>query len=437
MIRLESRTPEAALAKLRPDAHTQTSLPDEIDTIVVGGSQAGLSVSYWLARAGHPHIVLEKEFIGATWAKQRWNSFSLVTPNWMLRLPGFPYRGDDPDGFLLRDAIVAYLTEYADEFAAPVHEGVEAERLSRDRSRYVVETNTGTIRTRNVVVCTGYFHEPRLPGFASAIDGTVVQLHVRDYKDPGQLPRGGVLVVGSGQSGTQIAEELNEAGRRVWLSVGSAAREPRRYRSRDTNYWYDLMGGFTKTFANPDDPRERYVANPHCSGKNGGHALNLEAFAEQGIRLVGRVKRANDATIEFSPDMIANVRNADEASRAYMRAIDTLIEQRGIDAPQPGPENTDDGEPIARPQLEETRSLDLGAEGIAGLVWATGFRGNYDWIDFPAVDARGYPRQRRGVSEHDGLYFCGLPWMHCLKSGLFFGVGEDAEHVSRHLLARR
>ena len=244
-------------------------------------------------------------------------------------------------------------------------------------------------------------------------------------------------MVGSGQSGAQIAEELREAGRQVWLSVSSAVRDTRRYRGKDGNYWYDLMGGFDQTFADPSNPRERYTPNPHCSGKNGGHALNLEKFAEDGIRLVGRVKDAHGSVVEFSPGMIENVRRADKASKDFMRAIDKLIKSRGINAPQPAPDNSDDGTPETRPELQEIAALDLLDAQVSSIVWATGWSGDYSWIDFPVLDPRGYPEQTRGVTKHLGLYFCGLHWMQTLKSGLFFGVGEDADHVTQHLLSRR
>ncbi|HSM40323.1 MAG TPA: NAD(P)/FAD-dependent oxidoreductase, partial [Afifellaceae bacterium] len=356
--------------------NNNSPLPERIDTVVIGGSQAGLSVSYWLKKAGHPHIVLERDTIGCAWIDKRWESFCLVTPNWMLRLPGFAYVGDDPDGFLLRDEIVDYLKDYAASFDPPLREGVAVRRLSYTPEGYAVETASGTIQARNVVVCVGYFHEPKLPPCAAAIDDAIFQVHSCHYKAPGQLPEGGVLVVGSAQSGAQIAEELHEAGRPVWLSVSSAVREHRWYRGRDNNYWYDLMGGFDKSFTDPSDPRERYTPNPHCSGKNGGRALNLEKFAADGIRLVGRVRDADGTMIAFDTNMIENVRKADRASKDYMRSIDRLIAELRIDAPAAGPGNTDDGEPDEKPELVETKSLDLAAEGIGSIVWATGFQGN-------------------------------------------------------------
>jgi putative flavoprotein involved in K+ transport len=413
------------------------SLPGQIDSIVIGGSQSGLSVSYWLTQAGCSHIVLEKDVIGSSWIHKRWDSFCLVTPNWMIQLPGFAYQDDDPDGFILRDDIVRYLERYAESFNPPIHQGIEVTGLSREGDGFVVNTTRGTVRSSSVFVCVGYFHEGRFPDCAQNLDSSINQLHSRDYKNPDQLQEGGVLVVGSGQSGAQLAEEMHDANRETWLSVSSAVREPRQYRGKDTNYWYDLMGGFDKSFADINDPRERYTPNPHCSGKNGGHALNLEKFSQDGIRLVGRVKDINGTVVDFQDNLIENVRNADRASVQYMMEIDKLIEERQIDAPAVSDVNTDDGTPDIMPDIKEVPALDLKQQGITNIVWATGFQSNYDWIEFPVLNERGYPDQRRGVTQIPGLYFCGLHWMHCLKSGLFFGVGEDANHVVNHMLNDR
>lgn len=408
---------------------------DAIDSVVIGGSQSGLAVSYYLTRANHAHIVLERDGIGSSWLSKCWDSFTLVTPNWMNRLPGFPCQGSNPDGFLTRAEIVGYLEAYAASFDAPIVHGANATRLSRKNDGYHVQTTVGDIHARNVVICCGYFHEPKLPACAGDIDDSIVQVHSCQYRNPDQLPPGGVLVVGSGQSGAQIAEELHGGGRQTFLAVSSAPREPRTYRGKDTNYWFDLMGGFDRPPEDPSDPKGRYRPNPHCSGKDGGHALNLEKFAEDGILLVGRVKGAQGTRIEFAPDMIENVRRAAVASIEYMRAIDRLIEARGIQAPDPSPENTDDGTPPRAPELVNIPFLDLKAEGITSIVWATGFRCNFDWVDLPVLDPRGYPLQDRGITPFTGLYFCGLHWMYSLKSGLFFGVGEAAQHVTSHLLS--
>jgi len=409
-------------------------LPDYIDSIVIGASQSGLSISYCLQQAGQPHIVLEKDCVGSSWTNRRWDSFCLVTPNWMLRLPGYHYQGDDPDGFIKRDEIVDYLESYAATFKPSIYMGVAATRLYRDENGFVVETTSGNVRTKSVFLCVGYFHEPNLPAYSSNLDQSILQIHSRDYKNPDRLPEGGVLVVGSGQSGAQIAEELHEAERQTWLAVSSAVREPRSYRGKDTNYWYDMMGGFAKTFSDIDDPKERYTPNPHCSGKNGGHALNLEKFAQDGINLAGRVSNIEGTVVSFQDNLVNNVDRADTASREYMQSIDNLINDKHLKAPEISQTNTDDGVPDQKPVLQEHDHLDLKQHGINSIVWATGFHGNYDWIDFPVLDKRGYPDQRRGVTNIPGLYFCGLHWMHCLKSGLFFGVGDDADYVVTHFV---
>ena len=410
-----------------------------IDTLVIGAGQAGLAVSYHLTRQGRPHLVIEREGIGASWRARRWDSFTLVTPNWTLQLPGFPYQGGDPHGFLPRDEIVRYLEAYARSFGAPVETGVAAERLSRrpKGAGYRVETDRGPIEATNVVVTVGYFHRPSIPACATAIPAAVRQVHSSAYRNPAALPAGAVLVVGSAQSGCQIAEELNEAGRRVFLSLGSAGRLPRRYRGRDTDAWFADMGGFDKGFADPANPVERYRPNPHASGKRGGHSLNLRRFAGDGITLLGRLAGAEGATLAFAPDVNERVAAADRFSRDVMREVDDYIAANGIDAPAPNADNTDDGGPGDGPPLSEIRSLDLAAEGIATILWATGYRCDFDWIDLPVTDSRGYPIQDRGVSDFPGLYFCGLHWMYSLKSGLLFGVGEAARHVTGHLAAAR
>lgn len=227
-----------------------------------------------------------------------------------------------------------------------------------------------------------------------------------------------------------------EAGREVYLCVGHAPREPRRYRGKDINYWFDRMGGFDRSFEDPANPVERYRANPHCTGKDGGHALNLADFAAKGIALLGRITAADGDRLSFAPDLAENLAEADRASLDFMKAIDDHIAAAGLAAPTPDQTNTDDGFSKSLPALENVAEMNLAQRGISTIIWATGFACDFSWVDLPILDERGYPNQIRGVTPHPGLYFSGLHWMHCLKSGLFFGTGEEAQHVTSHLLGR-
>jgi putative flavoprotein involved in K+ transport len=410
-----------------------------IDTIVIGAGQAGLAVSYFLTQGMRPHVVLEKDHVGATWQLKRWDSFTLVTANWMNQLPDFPSRGAGPDDFLSRDGVVGYLQDYSRFFKAPVESGVKANRVSRkpDDSAYRVETTSGTYDARNVVVTTGYFNRERIPAFAGSIPKSVVQIHSSEYRNPASLAPGAVLVVGSGQSGCQIAEDLLESGRAVYLSVGGAGRQPRRYRGKDICWWVAKMGIYDRSFQDPANPTERYQPNPHCSGKNGGHALNLEKFATTGMTLVGRAVAAQGSKLVLAPNVLEAVSKADQFSKRLMKMVDGYIDAAGLQVPGPSDENTDDGTPREPARIEELRELDLAERRITTIIWAAGYSCDFSWIELPIFDERGYPLQDWGVCRLPGVYFCGLHWMHSLKSGLIFGAGEDALRVTQDLLTNR
>ncbi|WP_370961566.1 MSMEG_0569 family flavin-dependent oxidoreductase [Amycolatopsis sp. cg9] len=395
--------------------------------IVVGGGQAGLSMSYCLTTAGVGHLVLERERAGHEWRTRRWDSFCLVTPNWQCRLPGFPYAGDDPDGFMVRDEIVAYLESYVKEFDVPLHEGVEATRLRPlPGGGFRLTTSAGELTADHVVLATGPYQVPLKPRLAERLPEHVVQLHSAEYRNPAQLPEGDVLVVGTGQSGCQIAEDLHLAGRRVHLAVGSAPRVARRYRGRDVVAWLDEMGYYARgidEFADADAVRFR--ANHYVTGRDGGHDIDLRAFAAGGMQLYGRLDTVRSGQLGFADDLRRNLDAADAVSEGIKDSIDAFIAKRGIAAPE-----EDRYQPVWEPR--DSR-MTLDAEALSAVVWSTGFGRDHRWIDVPVFDGKGYPTHHRGVTSCPGLYFLGLPWQHTWGSGRFCGVAADAEYLARRI----
>jgi len=387
-------------------------------------------MSYWLQRRGIAHIVLEADRAGHEWRDRRWDTFCLVTPNWQCRLPGFPFQGPDPDGFMARDEIAAYLDGYVRSFGFPLREHTRVTRLQRDDSGlFHLATTAGRCTAGQVVVATGPYQVPRTPRLAERIPEDVTQVHSAAYRAPGELPPGPVLVVGTGQSGCQIAEDLHLAGRQVHLAVGSAPRVARRYRGRDVVAWLDEMGYYRRAITDfADADAVRFRANHYVTGRDGGHDIDLRAFAAEGMTLHGRLTGVSTAgTVTFAADLEGNLDAADAVSESIKDSIDAYIAGEGISAPAE-PRYA----PPWTPPDDGSGPLDLRAAGVSAVVWATGFGADYRWIDVPVFDGRGYPTHRRGVTSCPGLYFLGLPWQHTWGSGRFGGVGDDA----RHLLGR-
>jgi putative flavoprotein involved in K+ transport len=403
------------------------------DVVVVGGGQAGLAMSHRLTERSVPHLVLERERIGHEWRSRRWDTFCLVTPNWQCRLPGFPYPGDDPDGFMLRDQIVEYLQAYAASFDPPVEEGVAATRLRRlPNGVFEVTTDAGVITADQVVLATGPYQVPNVPRAAERLTADVVQIHSSAYRSPDRLPDGAVLVVGTGQSGCQIAEDLHLAGRKVHLATGSAPRVARRYRGRDVVDWLDEMGYYAKaidTFADVDAVRFR--ANHYVTGRDGGHDIDLRAFATEGMVLHGRLTGVDGPRLTFADDLAHNLDAADAVSEGIKDSVDAFIAASGIEAPAEARYV-----PVWTP-TDEPRELDVHEQGVSAVVWSTGFGRDHRWIELPLYDGRGYPAHRRGVSSVPGVYLLGLPWQHTWGSGRFVGVGDDAEHLAQQIELRR
>lgn len=399
--------------------------------IVVGGGQAGLSISYYLKESGIDHLVLEKHTVTHTWRTQRWDAFCLVTPNWQCGLPGYPYQGDDPHGFMKKDEIIAYLDGFIREVAAPVLEHTEVRSVKeRPQGGYVISTTRGVFSADQVVVASGGYHAPIVPRMAERLPTSILQIQSADYRNPQALPEGAVLVVGSGQSGAQIAEDLHLAGRKVYLAVGEAPRCARFYRGRDVVDWLaDMKYYDLPVTEHPLREGVRDNTNHYVTGRDGGRDIDLRKFATEGMELYGVLQDYRDGQLHFAPDLQANLDDADTTYNRINASIDKFIAEQGIEAPA-----SSTYEPAWVPAGERTE-LDPQAAGIGSIIWCIGFRPDFSWLEVPAFNGRGYPGHVRGVTSHAGLYFLGLPWLHTWGSGRFSGIARDAEYLAGLIVA--
>ena len=399
-------------------------MDDSADVVIVGAGQAGLAVSRELTHAGIRHLVLEKGRVGQTW-RGRWESFCLVTPNWSVQLPGGHYAGDDPDGFMVRDEVVAHLERYASGFQAPVREGVEVRSLQpRPDGGFALETSHGSLQAQTVVLGTGAYQRPHRPAGASTLPADLLQIDVEDYRNAADLPAGPVLVVGSGQSGCQIAEELCEAGRETFLACGRAGWAPRRIGDRDLFWWAVETGDMDDLLGSLPDPGARLGANLQASGHGGGHDLHYRTLQKMGVTLLGHLIGAEGRRARFAPDLGASVAWGDQRNGEFMDRIRKLVAERGLPPPE-----IPDPEPFS---AEAPEQLDL--SGFGAVVFAGGFRPDYEsWVICPgAFDELGFPIHDDGASPTaPGLYFVGVHFLRKRKSSLLFGVGEDAAIVAR------
>lgn len=402
-----------------------------LNTIVIGGGQAGFATSYFLQQQRVEHVVFEQASqAGNAWRNSRWDSFSLLTPNWTLQMPGAEYQGDDPDGFLPRGEIVAYFEDYVKRFDLPVQYGerVTAVEHLADSGKYQVTTDHAVFQAEHVVVATGLFQGPKKPAFAENLSSRITQLHSRAYRNPRSLPDGAVLVVGSAQSGCQITEELYESGRKVYLCVGSAGRAPRRYRGRDVFDWLKQAGFFDRTVDKLPSPKAKFSGNPHLSGRDGGHTINLHQFVRAGVQLLGRITSGENETVALAGDLHESLAKVDKFEADVVKIIDDFIAKNGIDLPAESLPDLRDGYSV-----EIVRELDLAAKGINTIIWAQGYSFDFSLVKLPVTDSDGYPIQQRGVTNYPGLYFVGMPWLSKYKSGLLVGVGEDAAYIAAHI----
>lgn len=405
--------------------------------IVVGAGQGGLAGSHELRRHGIDHVVLERGRIGEAWRTARWDSFCLVTPNWMTRLPGKEYAGSDPDGFMPGAEFVGFLEDYARSFDAPVRCGVEVHAVRRAMGGFELDTSAGSMACRELVVATATYQRPYVPALGRDLPFDLVQVHACEYRNAAGLPDGAVLVVGSGQSGCQIAEELHRHGRRVLLCTGRAGRLPRRYRGIDGIRWQHLMGLLDRTPDMLASPALRFRGDPHLTGQGGGRTLNLHSFARDGIQLMGKLSGLRGRTLLFGDDLAENVAFADDYFADFCARVDAFVAEQGLDVPAADPSNTDYGGPVRARPPASVLEIDVDREDIHTVVWATGFRFDFSWIDVPGgFDAQGYPIQHRGVSDVPGLYYLGLNWLSKRKSGIIFGVADDARYLGEVIAGR-
>ncbi|MGC1308551.1 MAG: MSMEG_0569 family flavin-dependent oxidoreductase [Phormidesmis sp.] len=398
--------------------------------VIVGGGQAGLSVSYCLKQRGIEHIIFEKNAIAHAWQSKRWDSFCLVTPNWQCTLPGYPYAGEDPHGFMPRDQIVQYVRDYAKSFQPNIKEGVAVSRIGqhKDSALFEVETSMGCYSANHVVVAIGGYHRPKVPRMAEKLPETIVQLHSSAYRSPEALPAGAVLVVGTGQSGCQIAEDLHLAGRQVHLCVGGAPRSPRNYRGKDVVDWLDQMGYYDLPIdEHPQKETVREKTNHYVTGRGGGREIDLRQFHLEGMQLHGRLNTIQGPQLTFNDDLKQNLDQADAVAESIKNTINEYIAKNNIEAPI---------EPAYRPVWEpdsEPLALDMQAANVSTVIWSTGYHADFSWIEIPAFDGKGYPGHERGVSTVEGLYFIGLPWLYTWGSARFSGVARDADYLANCL----
>ncbi|ABC82025.1 flavin-containing monooxygenase [Anaeromyxobacter dehalogenans] len=397
------------------------------DVVVIGGGQAGLAMSRCLDVRGIAHVVLERGAVGERWRSERWDSLRLLTPRWQSRLPGIAYRGPDPDGFMSRREVVGLLQAYARSFSAPVEAGVEVTALEPDGDGFRVEAPGRRWRARAVVIATGHCDRPAVPALAAALPPSVTQVVPSAYRSPDRLPPGGVLVVGASATGVQLADEIHRTGRPVTLAVGRHVRLPRRYRGRDVMWWLDRTGFLAEgADAVPDLEAARRQPSLQLVGRPDHRSLDLGVLAAAGVRLAGRLAGVEGGRVLLADDLAASVEAAKRRMERLLRRIDAHAARTGEPAPAPRPIPA----PVAPPA---PRTLDLRAEGIRTVLWATGYRRSYPWLRLPVLDARGELLHDGGVTPVPGLYVLGLQFLRRRNSSFLDGVGADAEHLAAHL----
>ena len=406
---------------------------ESIETVIIGSGQGGLSTSYFLKQHGSEHVILEKASQPAdSWRSQRWDSFTFVSPNWAFQLPGGEYDGPDPDGFMSRDELVSRFERYVEKHQIPIAFNACVTSVQPlDGKGFLVQTQGKDYLARNVVTANGWFQVGKRPDYAARLPASILQLHSSRYRNPQQLPPGAVLVVGSGQSGAQIAEELHHSGRKVFLSTGAAPHAPRRYRGKDIFVWIYDSGFAERTFEQMQLFGRGFVA-PILSGKDGGHDLNLHKLSLDGVILLGHAKDYVDGKLIIAPDLKDNLGKSDGAQKFILKFFDDYIQRSGVDAPPEELPVRMDGY-----QAPVITTLDIKAEGISTVIWACGYKYSSAIFRMPVVDQFDIPDAPLGISQaYPGLYFAGFPFLPTLKSGFLAGVAKSTAYVADKISGR-
>ncbi|AKC69926.1 flavin-containing monooxygenase [Pandoraea oxalativorans] len=403
-----------------------------IDTLVVGAGQAGVAMSEHLSKQGVPHLVLERSRIAERWRTGRWDSLVANGPAWHDRFPGLTFASVDPDGFASKEQVADYFVDYARKIEAPIRTGVEVLSVVRNVGRpgFTVQTSDGTYDALRVVVATGPFQRPVIPAIAPT-DTPLTQVHSADYRNPEQLPPGNVLVVGAGSSGVQIADELQRAGRQVYLSVGPHDRPPRGYRGRDFCWWLGVLGEWDAEVMRPGKEHVTIAV----SGARGGHTVDFRRLAHQGVILTGLTQSFEGGVARFQPDLVENIARGDENYLSLLDAADAYAARNGLELPEEPEARIIPADPACL--TEPLSELDLTKANVTTILWATGYALDFRWLQVDAFDANGKPKHQRGVSKEPGVYFLGLPWLSRRGSSFIWGVWHDARHVAEHIATQR
>jgi putative flavoprotein involved in K+ transport len=405
---------------------------EKVETLIIGGGQAGLAMSAHLGKRAVPHLIVERYRIAERWRSERWDSLVANGPAWHDRFPCLEFSDIDPNSFATKNRIVEYFEAIAKQIKAPIRCGVEVKSVERkaDGSGFRAGTSEGVIEASNVVAATGPFQRPIIPAVVPP-DAGIMQVHSNAYRNPGQLPEGAVMVVGAGSSGVQIADELLRAGKRVYLSVGPHDRPPIRYRRRDFCWWLGVLGMWD---AKTREPGMEHVTIA-VSGAHGGHTVDFRKLAARGITLLGRAGPFKDGVMHCADDLARNIAQGDAHYLSVLDAADAYVAKNGLDLPEEPEARRIDANPdcVTDPILQ----LNLAEAGITAIVWATGFAVDFGWLKADTFDARGIPLHERGVSKVPGLYFLGLPWLSRRASPFIWGVWHDAEYLAGHIAARR